>query len=53
MVQDTDIHICIHPQQTLGFIAKYKPKRVILTHIGAMMDYERLLSMLPGGVEVA
>ena len=42
-----------HLQQALDFIAKYKPKRAILTHIGAGMDYEKVSSILPSGVEVA
>lgn len=42
-----------HLQQALNLIEKYKPKRAILTHIGAGMDYERVSKMLPSGVEVA
>ena len=40
-------------QQALDFIAKYKPKRAILTHIGATIDYGKVSRMLPSGVEMA
>jgi len=42
-----------HLQQALNFIAKYQPKRSILTHIGATIDYDKVSSMLPSGAEVA
>ena len=42
-----------HLEQTLHWIDKFKPKRAILTHLGAWLDYEELLSKCPENVEPA
>ncbi len=42
-----------HLEQTLGYIEKFKPKRAILTHMTAELDYETLKKELPSGVEPA
>ena len=42
-----------HLEQTLGYIEKFKPKRAILTHMTAELDYETLKNQLPKGVEPA
>lgn len=42
-----------HLQQALEFIKKYKPKRAILTHIGASIDHEQVSKTLPKNVEIA
>ena len=42
-----------HLEQTLLWIDKYKPKKAILTHLGAWLDYEELLSKCPENVEPA
>ena len=42
-----------HLEQTLGYIERYKPKRAILTHMTADLDYETLKNQLPNGVEPA
>ena len=40
-----------HFEQTIAWISKYKPKKAILTHLGAWLDYEKLLSVCPKNVE--
>lgn len=40
-----------HLALTLGWIAKYKPRRAILTHMDSSMDYASLAAELPPGVE--
>ncbi len=42
-----------HLDLTLEWIAHYKPKRAILTHMDISMDYAALRSILPDGVEPA
>ncbi len=42
-----------HLEQTLLWIDKFKPKKAILTHLGAWLDYEELLSKCPKNVEPA
>ena len=42
-----------HLEQTLGWIARVKPERAILTHMTWDMDYATLLANLPSGVEPA
>ncbi|MDG1438081.1 MAG: MBL fold metallo-hydrolase [Emcibacteraceae bacterium] len=42
-----------HMEKTLGFIEQFKPKRAILTHMMADLDYETLKNDLPTGVEPA
>ena len=40
-------------EQALGWIARMKPKRAVLTHMHVDLDYERLKAELPEGVEPA
>jgi len=40
-----------HLEKTLGWIARVRPRRAILTHMGADMDYGTLRASLPRGVE--
>ena len=40
-------------EQALGWIARMKPKRAVLTHMHVDLDYERLRAELPEGVEPA
>jgi phosphoribosyl 1,2-cyclic phosphate phosphodiesterase len=40
-----------HLAQTLHWIAQYKPRRAILTHMDQSMDYDTLRAELPAGVE--
>ena len=40
-----------HFEQTLAWIDKFKPKKAILTHLGAWLDYNELLSKCPNNVE--
>jgi phosphoribosyl 1,2-cyclic phosphate phosphodiesterase len=40
-------------QQALGWIARMKPKRAVLTHMHVDLDYARLRGELPEGVEPA
>lgn len=42
-----------HFDQTISWINKYKPKKAILTHLGAWLDYDELLSKCPKNVEPA
>ena len=42
-----------HLAKTLEWIARVKPQRAILTHMGPDLDYRRLLNQLPPGVEPA
>jgi phosphoribosyl 1,2-cyclic phosphate phosphodiesterase len=42
-----------HLAKTLGWIARVRPKRAILTNMHLDMDYETLLRELPAGVEPA
>ena len=42
-----------HLEQTLNYIEEFKPKRAILTHMTAELDYETLKKQLPNGVEPA
>ena len=39
-----------HYEQTISWINKYKPKKAILTHLGAWLDYDKLLKLCPKGV---
>ena len=39
-----------HYEQTIAWIKKYKPKKAILTHLGAWLDYEKLKKMCPKNV---
>jgi phosphoribosyl 1,2-cyclic phosphate phosphodiesterase len=38
-------------RKTLGWIARLHPRRAILTHMDHTLDYRRLSSELPEGVE--
>jgi phosphoribosyl 1,2-cyclic phosphate phosphodiesterase len=40
-----------HVEKTLGWIARLKPRRAILTHMDQSLDYETLRRVLPDGVE--
>jgi phosphoribosyl 1,2-cyclic phosphate phosphodiesterase len=40
-----------HLERTLGWIARVKPRRAVLTHMDESMDYETLCRELPKGVE--
>ena len=40
-----------HVEKTLGWIARVKPKRAVLTHMDESLDYEALRRELPPGVE--
>jgi phosphoribosyl 1,2-cyclic phosphate phosphodiesterase len=40
-----------HLAQTLDWIARVKPQRAILTHMGHRMDYAALATILPEGVD--
>ncbi len=42
-----------HFSQTIEWISKYKPKRAILTHLGAWLDYQKLKDLCPDNVEPA
>jgi phosphoribosyl 1,2-cyclic phosphate phosphodiesterase len=42
-----------HLSQTLGWIARVKPRRAWLTHMNNTMDYRTLMASLPTGVEPA
>ena len=42
-----------HVEKTLGWIARVKPKRAILTNLHLDLDYETLRAKLPAGVEPA
>ena len=42
-----------HLAQTLTWIARVKPKRAILIHMGNSLDYDALRSRLPEGIEPA
>lgn len=40
-----------HLEKTLGWIARVKPRRAILTHMDHTLDYAKLAAELPEGVE--
>ena len=40
-----------HLEKTLGWIARVKPRRAVLTHMDESMDYQTLCRELPKGVE--
>jgi phosphoribosyl 1,2-cyclic phosphate phosphodiesterase len=40
-----------HLEKTLGWIARLKPKRAVLTHMDRPLDYRELAAKLPAGVE--
>jgi phosphoribosyl 1,2-cyclic phosphate phosphodiesterase len=40
-------------EQALGWIARVKPKRAVLTHMHVDLDYATLAVNLPAGVEPA
>lgn len=42
-----------HLERTLGWIERLKPNRAVLTNLHIDMDYQRLISELPSGVEPA
>ncbi|RME66119.1 MAG: MBL fold metallo-hydrolase [Alphaproteobacteria bacterium] len=42
-----------HLEQSLAWIARFRPKRAILTHMNWDLDYETLRTSLPAGVEPA
>ncbi len=42
-----------HFDQTISWIKKYKPKKAILTHLGAWLDYNKLRDMCPMNVSPA
>ena len=37
--------------QVLEWVARYRPRRTVLTHMGPAMDYRTLLGSLPPGIE--
>ncbi|MAI02689.1 MAG: MBL fold metallo-hydrolase [Rickettsiales bacterium TMED254] len=39
-----------HLEQTLAWIKRYKPKKAILTHLGAWLDYDKLKKLCPSNV---
>ena len=39
--------------QVLEWIERIKPRRAVLTHLSSSVDYEKLASQLPNGVEPA
>lgn len=39
-----------HLEQTLGWIARFKPKLAVLTHMAHQLEYDDLKSRLPAGV---
>ena len=39
-----------HYEQTISWINKYKPKKAVLTHLGAWLDYDKLLKLCPKNV---
>jgi phosphoribosyl 1,2-cyclic phosphate phosphodiesterase len=41
-----------HLEQTLSWVARVRPRRAILTHLGPRLDYRTLTGLLPDGVEV-
>lgn len=43
----------IYLEKALQWFEIVKPKRMILTHLGAKMDYDTVSAMLPAGVEMA
>ena len=42
-----------HFEQTLSWINQYKPKKAILTHLGAWLDYNKLKKLCPSNVRPA
>jgi phosphoribosyl 1,2-cyclic phosphate phosphodiesterase len=40
-----------HLEQTLGWIARVRPRRAVLTHMGHRLEYADLARRLPPGVE--
>lgn len=40
-----------HLAQSLDWIARVKPERTVLTHLGSRLDYAALAALLPPGVE--
>ena len=42
-----------HFEQTISWIKKFKPKKALLTHLGAWLDYSKLKDLCPKGVEPA
>ena len=40
-----------HLARTLEWIARVKPERAVLTHMGPELDYQRLKRELPPGIE--
>ena len=42
-----------HLEKTLSWIARVKPRRAVLTHMGADLDYRTLRATLPAGIEPA
>jgi phosphoribosyl 1,2-cyclic phosphate phosphodiesterase len=42
-----------HVDKVLAWVARVRPERTILTHLGHRMDYRRLLARLPAGIEPA
>jgi phosphoribosyl 1,2-cyclic phosphate phosphodiesterase len=40
-----------HLAQTLQWIAHYRPRRAVLTHMDQSMDYDTLVAELPAGIE--
>ena len=42
-----------HLDQTLSWIEKYKPKKALLTHLGAWLDYDELIGKCPKHVKPA
>ena len=40
-----------HFDQTIQWIKKFKPKKAILTHLGAWLDYDSLKKLCPNNVE--
>ena len=40
-----------HFEQTISWIKKFKPKKAVLTHLGAWLDYDKLKKLCPLNVE--
>lgn len=43
----------VHVEKALGWVARVKPARAVLTHLGPNIDYGELCRLLPAGVEAA
>jgi phosphoribosyl 1,2-cyclic phosphate phosphodiesterase len=46
-------HVHANLERVLEWVARLKPRRTVLTHMGPAMDYRSLLRTLPPGIEPA